>query len=134
MTLETEKLGDAVAQTCLSVARVLRAVEKAHNSMTTETLLMKQHLEKAYANAVELMKEGIQGTCTSADMWWIEKRITVQVSHERAKAYCVLTQHHGSVSDDLMGKGGSSTVVSEVAEAEENFCKSMSKPRLHSYH
>ena len=125
VTLETEKLGDAVAQTCLSVVRVSRAVEKAHNSTTTETLLMKQRLEKAYANAVESMKEGIQGARTSADMWWIEKRITVQVSCERAKAYCVLTQHHGSVSDDLTGKGGSSTKASEVAEAEEN-CKSMS--------
>ena len=94
--------------------------------MTTETLLMKQCLEKAYANAVESMKEGIQGAHTSADMWRIEKRITVQVSHERAKAYCVLTQHHGSVSNDLTGKGGLSTTASEVAEAEENFHKSMS--------
>ena len=126
VTLETEKLGDAVAQTCLSVARVLRVVEKAHNSTTTEALLMRQHLERASAEAIESMKEEIQGTHTSADMWRIEKRITVQVSRKRAKAYCALAQHHDSVSDDLTGKGGLSTRVSEIAEAEENFRKSMS--------
>ena len=124
--LETEKLGDAVAQTCLSVARMLRVVEKAHNSMTTEALLMRQHLERASAEAVESMKEEIHGARTSADMWRIEKRIAVQVSRERAKAYCALTQHHDSVSEDLMGKGGSSTGASEIAEAEENFRKSIS--------
>ena len=43
----------------------------------------------------------------------------------RAKAYCDLTQHHGLVSEDLMGQGGSSTGSSEIAEAE-NFCKSIS--------
>ena len=56
----------------------------------------------------------------------IEKRIAVQVSCERAKAYCALTQHHDSVSEDLMGKGGLSTRASEIAEAEENFRKSIS--------
>ena len=54
--LETEKLGDAVAQTCLSVARMSRVVEKSHNSTTAEALLMRQHLEKASAEAIELMK------------------------------------------------------------------------------
>ena len=72
------------------------------------------------------MKDEIQGTHTSADMWWVEKRIAVQVSCERAKAYCALTQHHDLVSDDLMGKGGLSTGLSEIAEAEENFHKSIS--------
>ena len=72
------------------------------------------------------MKDEIQGARTSADMWQIEKRIAVQVSHERAKAYCALTQHHDSVSDNLTGKGGLSTGSSEIAEAEENFHKSIS--------
>ena len=67
--LETEKLGDAVAQTCLSVVRMSRVVEKAHNSMTTEALLMRQHLERASAKAIESMKEEIHGARTSADMW-----------------------------------------------------------------
>ena len=80
MTLEADKLGDVVAQACLSVARMSRVVEKAHNSKTTEALLVRQHLEKASAEAIDLMKEEIQGTCTSADMWWVEKRIAVQVS------------------------------------------------------
>ena len=48
------------------------------------------------------------------------------MSRKRAKAYCALTQHHDLVSDDLMGKGGSSTGASEIAEAEENFHKSIS--------
>ena len=72
------------------------------------------------------MKDEIQGAHTSADMWQVEKRISVQVSHERAKAYCALAQHHDSVSDDLTGKGGLSSRSSEIAEAEENFCKSIS--------
>ena len=126
VTLETDKLGDAIAQACLSVARMSRVVEKAHNSKTTEALLVRQHLEKASVKAVDSMKDEIQGTCTSADMWWVEKRIAVLVSHERAKAYCALAQHHDSVSDDFTGKGGSSTRSSEIAEAEENFHKSIS--------
>ena len=126
VTLETDKLGDAVVQACLSVVRMSRVVEKAHNSKTTEALLVRQHLEKASVETVDSMKDEIQGTRTSADMWQIEKRIAVQVSHERAKAYCALTQHHDSVSDNLMGKGGSSTGSSEIAEAEENFHKSIS--------
>ena len=83
-----------------------RVVEKAHNSKTTEALLVRQHLEKASVEAIDSMKDEIQGARTSADMWWVEKRITVQVSHERAKAYCALAQHHDSVSDNLTGKGG----------------------------
>ena len=103
-----------------------RVVEKAHNSKTTEALLVRQCLERASAEAVDSMNDEIQGARTSADMWRVEKRISVQVSHERAKAYCALTQHHDSVSNDLMGKGGLSSGSSEIAEAEENFCKSIS--------
>ena len=44
----------------------------------------------------------------------------------RVKAYHDLTQHHDSVLDDLMRQGGSSTRTSEIAEAEENFRKSVS--------
>ena len=126
VTLETDKLGDAVAQACLSVVRMSRVVEKAHNSKTTEALLVRQCLEKASVEAIDLMKDEIQGTRTSADMWWVEKRIAVQVSCERAKAYCALTQHHDLVSNNLTGKGGSSTGSSKIAEAEENFRKSIS--------
>ena len=52
VVLKTDELGDAVAQACLSVARMSRVVEKAHNSKTTEALLMRQHLEKASVKAV----------------------------------------------------------------------------------
>ena len=72
------------------------------------------------------MKDEIQGTRTLADMWQVEKRISVQVSRKRAKAYCALTQHYDLVSDNLMGKGGLSSGSSEIAEAEENFRKSIS--------
>ena len=126
VTLETDKLGDAVAQACLSVVKMSRVVEKAHNSKTTEALLVRQHLEKASVEAVDSMKDEIQGTHTSADMWWVEKRIAAQVSHERAKAYGALVQQHDSVSNNLMGKGGLSTGSSKIAEAEENFHKSIS--------
>ena len=105
MTLDTDKLGDAVAQACLSVARMSRVVEKAHNSKTSETFLVRQCLEKASIEAIDSMKDEIQGAHTSADMWQVKKRIGAQVSHVRAKAYHDLTQHHDSVSDDLMGQG-----------------------------
>ena len=106
MTLETDKLGDVVAQACLSVARMSRVVEKAHNSKATEALLVRQHLEKASIKAIDSMKDEIQGTRTLADMWRVKKRIAAQVSRARAKAYCDLTQHYGSVSDNLTGQGG----------------------------
>ena len=125
ITLETDKLGDAVVQACLSVARMSRVVEKAHNSKTAEAFLVRQHLEKASIEAIDSMKDEIQGARTSADVWQVEKRITAQVSRARAKAYCDLTQHHNSVSDDLTGQGGSSTRSTEIAEAEENFCTSI---------
>ena len=87
---------------------------------------MRQHLERASAEAIDSMKDEIQGTCTLADMWWVEKRISVHVSHERAKAYSALAEHHDSVSNDLTGKGGSSSRSSKIAEAEEDFRKSIS--------
>ena len=86
-------------------------VEKAHNSKTSEAWLVRQHLEKASIEAVDSMKDEIQGARMSADMWQVKKRIGAQVSHMRAKAYHDLTQHHDSVSDDLTGQGGSSTRV-----------------------
>ena len=127
MTLNTDKLGDVVAQACLSVVRILRVVEKAHNSKTSQAWLVRQHLEKASIEAIDSMKDEIQGARTSADMWRVKKKISAQVSHARAKAYHDLAQHHDSVSDNLTGQGGSSTGSSEIAEAErENFRKSVS--------
>ena len=134
IVLKMDDLGDAVDQACLSVVRMSRVVEKAHNSKTTEALLMRQHLEKASVEAIDSMKEEIQGARASPDMWRIEKKITVQVSCKRAKAYCVLAQHHDSVSEDLTGKGGLSSGSSEMAEAEENFRKSISTLGIHSHH
>ena len=126
VTLDTDKLGDVVAQACLSLVRMSRVVEKAHNSKTSQAWLVRQHLEKASIEAVDAMKDEIQGAHMSADVWRVEKKISAQVSCTRAKAYHDLAQHHNSVSDDLMGQGGSSTGSSEIAEAEENFRKSVS--------
>ena len=39
--LKTDKLGDVVAQACLSVTRMSRMVEKAHNSKTAEAFLVR---------------------------------------------------------------------------------------------
>ena len=111
VTLKTDKLGDAVAQACLSVARMSRVLEKAHNSKTAEAFLVRQHLEKASIEAIDSMKDEIQGARTSANVWRVEKRIAAQVSCTRAKAYCDLAQHHNSISDDLTGQGGSSSGV-----------------------
>ena len=44
----------------------------------------------------------------------------------RVKAYQDLTRHHDSVFNDLTRQGGSSNGTSEIAEAEENFRKSVS--------
>ena len=126
VVLKAEKLGDVVAQACLSVARMSRAGEKAHNSKTAEALLVRQHLEKASADAIDSVKDEILGAHTPADIWWVEKKISAHVSHERAKAYCALTNHHDLVSNDLTGKGGSSSRLSKIVEAEENFWKSIS--------
>ena len=126
VTLDTDKLGDAAAQACLSVVRMSRVVEKAHNSKTSEAWLVRQRLEKASIEAIDSMKDEIQGAHTSVDMWRVEKKIGAQVSRVRVKAYHGLTQHHNSVSDDLTGQGGSSTGSSEIAEPEENFRKSVS--------
>ena len=101
-------------------------VEKAHNSKTAEAFLVRQCLEKASIEAIDSMKDEIQGARMLADVWQVKKRIPAQVSHVRAKAYCDLTQHHNSVSDDLTGQGGSSTRSTEIADAEENFHKSVS--------
>ena len=126
MVLKAEKLGDAVAQACLSVARMSRVVEKAHNSKTAEALLVRQCLEKASVDAIDSAKDEIQGARTPADIWQVKKKISAHVSHERAKAYSALTEHHDSVSDNLTGKDRSSSGSSEIAEAEEDFRKSIS--------
>ena len=126
MALKADKLGDVVAQACLSIVRMSRVVEKAHNSKTAEALLVRQHLEKVSVEAIDSARDEIQGTCTPADMWRVEKRISVHVSCERAKAYGALTEHHNSMSDHLMGKDRSGGKSSEIADAEEDFCKSIS--------
>ena len=126
VVLKADKLGDVVAQACLSVVRMSRIVEKAHNSKTAEALLMRQCLEKASADAIDSMRDEIQGAHAPADMWWVEKRISAHVSRERAKAYGALAEHHDSVSDHLMGKDRSGGGLSKIAEAEEDFHKSIS--------
>ena len=125
VVLKADKLGDVVAQACLSVARMSRVVEKAHNSKTAEAFLVRQCLERASAEGIDSMKDEIQGARTSADMWWVEKRISAYVSTRGAKAYCALTEHHDLVSDNLTGKGRSSSGSSKIAEAED-FRKSIS--------
>ena len=125
VVFKADKLGDVVAQACLSVVRMSRVVEKAHNSKTAEALV-RQHLEKASAEAIDSMKDEIQGAHTPADMWRVEKRISAYVSCERAKAYSALAEHHDLVSNDLMGKDRSSGGSSEITEAEEDFHKSIS--------
>ena len=126
MALKADRLGDVVAQACLSIARMSRVVEKTHNSKTAEALLVRQCLEKVSAEAIDSVMDEIQGTHTPADIWWVEKRISAHVSHERAKAYGALIEHHNSVSNHLMGKDGSGGGSSEIADAEEDFCKSIS--------
>ena len=126
MGLKANRLGDVVAQACLSVARMMRVVENTHNSKIAEALLTRQHLEKASAEAIDSVMDEIQGACTPADMWRVEKRISAHISHERAKAYKALVEQHCSEPELPTGKDGSGGGSSEMAEVEEEFRKSIS--------
>ena len=126
MAPRADRLGDVVAQACLSIARMVRVVEKTHNSKTTEALIVKQHLEKVSVEAIDSTMDEIQGACTPADIWQVEKKILACVSHKKAKAYGALVKHHNSVSDHLTGKDGLGGGSSKIVDAEEDFCKSIS--------
>ena len=71
------------------------------------------------------MMDEIQGAHTSADMWQVEKKISAHISCERAKAYGALIEQHHSVSNCLTGKDGLGDWSSEMADVEEEFCKSI---------
>ena len=124
--LEANRLGDVVAQACLSVASMTKVVESTHNSKIVEALLTRQHLEKASAEVIDLVMDEIQGARTPADMWWVEKRISAHISHERAKTYKALVEQHHSKHELPTGKDGPGSGFSGMAEAEEEFCKSIS--------
>ena len=62
--LKANRLGDVVAQACLSVARMMRVVENTHNSKIAEALLMRQHQEKASTEAIDSVMDEIQGADT----------------------------------------------------------------------
>ena len=90
-----------------------------------EALLTKQCLEKASAKAIDSVMEEIQGACTPADMWHMEKKISAFISHERAKAYEALIEQHHPKPEISTGKDGSGNGSGQMAEAEEEYCKSM---------
>ena len=98
-----DRLGDVVAQACLSVVRMARVVEKTHNFKTAEALIVRQHLEKVSAEAIDSMMDEIQGAPTPADIWWVEKKISAHISHERAKAYGALVKQHNSHGKGWVG-------------------------------
>ena len=59
-------------------------------------------------------------------MWLVEKKISAHILCERAKAYGALIEQHRSMSDCLTGKDGLGDGSSEMVNAEEEFCKSIS--------
>ena len=69
MDLKANRLGDVVAQACLSVARMMQVVESTHNSKIAEALLARQCLEKASTEAIDSVMDEIQGAHTPEDMW-----------------------------------------------------------------
>ena len=69
MDLEANRLGDVVAQACLSAAKMMKVVENTQNLKIAEALLMGQCLEKVSAKAIDLVMDEIQGAHTTADMW-----------------------------------------------------------------
>ena len=66
---QANRLGDVVAQACLSIARMVKVVENNHNSKMAEALLVRQHLEKVSAEVIDSVMDEIQGAHTTADMW-----------------------------------------------------------------
>ena len=66
---QANRLGDVVAQACLSIARMVKVLENTHNSKMAEALLVRQHLEKVSAEATDSVMDVIQGAHTTADMW-----------------------------------------------------------------
>ena len=125
MEHQANRMGDVVAQACLSVARMAKVVENTHNSKMAEALLVRQCLEKVSAKAIDSVMDEIQGAHTTADMWWVEK-ISTHISCERVKAYGALVEQHHSESNLPTGKDGPGSGSSEMAEVEEEFCKSIS--------
>ena len=125
MNFDTSRLGNAVAQACLSVTRITKVVEDTHNSKVAEALLTKQCLEKASAEAIHLVMEEIQGARMLADMWCMEKKISAFISHERAKAYEALIEQHCPKPEISLGKDGLGNGSGRMAEAEDEYCKSM---------
>ena len=69
--------------------------------------------------------EEIQGACTPADMWCMEKKISAFIFHERAKAYEALIEQHHPEPEISMEKDGSGNGSGWMAEAEEEYHKSM---------
>ena len=65
---QANRLGDVVAQACLSVARMMKVVENTHNSKMAEALLVRQCLEKVSTKAIDSVMDEIQGAHTTADM------------------------------------------------------------------
>ena len=126
MEHQASRLGDVVAQGCLSIARMVKVVENTHNSKMAEALLVRQHLEKVSAEAINSVMDEIQGAHTPADMWWVEKKISTHISHERAKDYRALVEQHCSVSDLPTGKDGPGSGSSKMVEGGEEFHKSIS--------
>ena len=124
--LETNRLGDVVAQVCLSVARVTKVVESTHNSKIAEALLTRQCLEKASTKAIDSVMDEIQGAHTPADMSRAEKKNSAHISHKRAKAYEALVEQHHSEPELPTGKDGPGGRSSKMAEAEEELHKSIS--------
>ena len=59
-------------------------------------------------------------------MWWVEKKISACISHERAKTYWALVEQHHSEFELPTGKDGSGSGSSKMAEAEEESHKSIS--------
>ena len=126
MEHQANRLGDVVAQACLSIARMAKVVENTHNSKMVEALLVRQCLEKVSAKAIDSVMDEVQGAHTTADMWQVEKKISTCISHERAKAYGALVEQHRSGSDLPTGQDGPGSGSSKMAEVEEESCKSIS--------
>ena len=123
VNFDASRLGNAVA--CPSVARITKVVEDTHNSKVAEALLTKQCLKKASTEAIDLVMEGIQGAHTPADMWCMEKKISAFISHERAKAYKAFIKQYHPEPENSTGKDGLGNGSGQMAEEEEEYCKSM---------
>ena len=99
---------------------------KLKNTKIVQSLQVKQKLELASAETIEVCSSDIQGVRSHVDIWQVEKRVDQHTSKHRAEAYGALIAQYRPNSLPV-GTGGEdkSTVKPKIEEAEEEYHRAM---------